>query len=100
MSNLEEKGKEILEAIALAGQKESLIKDIKALNAATASNNASVAELQETVDASNKENASAISGLVKELDGVTNQLSTRLAALKKEGYTLPIGSKSSKTTAL
>lgn len=100
MENLEEKGKELLEAMALAGKKESIIKDIKAINATISERNDSVAELKEQADVANREAASDLADLRKELDGVTNDLNRRLAGLKKEGYTLPIGGKSSKTTSL
>ncbi len=101
MSNLEEKGIEIVEAMALAGKRDSIIKGIKEINAAISQNNSSLAELKESVDAANISAASDIATATKELDGVTNELNRRLADLKKEGYTLPIGGgKSGKTTAL
>lgn len=101
MEDFKEKGTQILEALAMAGKKQSLSDQIKEQNARIGDNNAKVAKLQKEADIDNADAAKVISSLIKELDEVTKNLKASLADLEKEGYKLPIGgTKASKTVSL
>jgi len=97
---VQEMGARILEALAMAGKKQSLSDRILEQNIKISDNNARVAELQKEVDADNTIANGKISSLAKELDEVSKALKTLLAELEKEGYKLPIGGKSSKNIVL
>ena len=100
MEDFKEKGTQILEALGMAGKKQSLTDQITEQNTRIGDNNAKVAELQKEVDVDNADAAKVISSLVKELDEVTKDLKAALVDLEKEGYKLPIGGKGSKTVSL
>ena len=93
MDNLKEKGAQILEALAMAGKKQSLADQIKEKNILISRNNAEVAKLQKEMDANNNSLSESIDSLAKELGEVSSALATALAVLEKEGYKLPIGEK-------
>ena len=90
---VQEMGARILEALGMAGKKESLSEKIKEQNTIVNANNARVANVQKEVDADNAVANEKISSLAKELDDVDSALIIALAVLEKEGYKLPIGGK-------
>lgn len=93
-------GARILEALGLAGKKESLSNDIEEQSLRISENNDKVAELKAVKDADSSVATENIEKLSKELDEITKELDSRVESLKKEGYTLPIGSKKSRNISL
>ncbi len=102
MDNLElkEKGEQVAMAFALSGKKQGLEDRIKAENNQINENNARVAALQEEVSAANAITQEVIAKLLSELADVSGELDVLLAGLKKEGYALPIGAKTSKSISM
>ncbi len=102
MDNLElkEKGEQVAMAFALSGKKQGLENQIKGHNSTINDNNARVSLLQDEASAANIITETVILSLVKELTEVSGELDVLLAGLKKEGYALPIGAKTSKSISM
>lgn len=97
---LKKKGEQVAMAFALSGKKQGLLDQIKQFNSIIGENDARVKALQKELSAANAITQADIGTLSAELTAVAGELDVLLAGLKKEGYALPIGAKTSKSISM